>query len=96
MTLREPPISNANQNLFPKDGISIKNSSGTRKGRAKNLNDQETTYSSIFFKLFLLKTSFSDSKKAVKNEKINQSIIMNYLINSSIETPSTLAILATI
>lgn len=67
MTLREPLTSNANQNLFPKDGISIKSNSGSKKGRAKNLNDQDTTYSSIFFKLFLLKTSFSDSDKAVKN-----------------------------
>jgi hypothetical protein len=72
--LSEPLINKAIQNLSPTEGISIKNSNGIKKGKANNLNAKETTYSSIFFKLFLLKTSFNDSNKAVQLEKIIQSI----------------------
>ena len=74
MMLSEPPISRAIQNWLPKSGISIKNKRGSKKGSAKNLSDHETTYTSMFFRLFLLKTSLSDSKKAVKNANTNQII----------------------
>lgn|SRR3989344_1209118 len=87
MTLREPPTNNAIQNWFPKDGISIKNNSGIKNGKAKNLNDHETMYSSAFFKLFLLKTSFSDSKKAVKNANKNHiplSFAPNFLLQLAV------------
>ena len=71
---RLPPITNAAQNFSFREGTAIKNKSGIKKGNAKNLNDHETTYSSVYFRPFLLKTSFVDSKKAVKTANIYHTI----------------------
>ena len=74
MTFRVPPTNKAGQKLFPKEGISIKNNNGNKKGNEKNLNDQDTIYSSMFSKVFLQKISFIDSKNADNNANMNQTI----------------------
>jgi hypothetical protein len=65
--LSEPPMSRAIQNWLVKVGILMKKSIGSKNTKEKNVSDQATTYSSMSLRLFLLKTSFMDSKNAVKN-----------------------------
>ena len=50
------------------EGISIKNSSGRKRGIAKNLKAQETIYSLMFLIFSLIVTSFRDALKATNKE----------------------------
>ena len=82
---RVPPVTNASQNRSPRGGIAVKSRMGNRNGSAKHGNDHATTYSSMSFRLFLLRTSFVASKSAVKNANMNQSMVIyynSYLLNS--------------
>ena len=75
-----PPVTNASQNRSPRGGISVKSRMGNRNGSAKHGNDHAITYSSMSFRLFLLRTSFVASKSAVKNANMNQSMVWLFII----------------
>ena len=75
IALRPPPSNNANQNALVKLGILIKNKIGSKNGSAKKRSDHAITYSSMSARPFLLKTSLSDSQRAVKRTYTIQSMI---------------------
>jgi hypothetical protein len=56
---------------LPKWGIPKIKTSGSKKGKAKNLKENEAIYSSTARKPLLLNKSLIDSKKAVKKANIN-------------------------
>jgi hypothetical protein len=63
-----PPTRSAGQNRFPNSISFVKTNNGSIKGKAKIRSDHATIYSLHFSRLFLPRTSFKDSKSAVKNE----------------------------
>jgi len=75
-TYRVEPENSASQNRVPSVGTPVNNRAGSRNGSAKQGNAHASTYSLLLLSLkhFLLKTSFKDSKNAVRSAKMSQSI----------------------
>lgn len=70
----DPPIMNAGQNLAPISGILKTKIVGNKKSAEKRLRESERVYSLRFFRLCLAVTSFADSKRTFKREKIGQNM----------------------
>ncbi len=58
----------------------MKSRVGRMKGKAKNLKEAETTYSSMNFRFFFEKMPLTELKKAARNAKSGQTII--YLLQN--------------
>lgn len=71
----DPPIISAGQNLAPISGILKKKTVGNKKSAEKRLRESERVYSLRFLRLCLAVTSFADSKKTFKRDKIGQNML---------------------
>jgi hypothetical protein len=64
------------QNILLSSGISMKNNAGSKKMKINIFEAKATKYSSIFSRLFLLKTLLKESKNADKNASISHIIFL--------------------